>query len=73
MRKIMMRINNQRMKKSLKISLKMKIKNLTLILLKMIIKTLKESEKYANMIKKYKKILKENLILKNKEIKSVPK
>lgn len=68
-----MRINNQRMKKSLKISLKMKIKNLTLILLKMIIKTLKESEKYANMIKKYKKILKENLILKNKEIKSVPK
>ncbi len=69
----MIKINNLKIKNNLKINFKIKIKNLILILFKMIIKTSKESEKYANMIKKYKKILKENLIQKNKEIKPVLK
>ena len=69
----MMKINNQNNNHNQKINFKIKIKNLILISQKMIIKTFKESEKYVNMIKKYKKIQKENLILKNKEIKLVLK
>jgi hypothetical protein len=46
-----------------------KIKNQILLLYKMIIKIFKGSERYANMIKKYSKIVKKNQIFKEKEIK----
>ena len=54
-------------------SKKMMRKNQISTSLKMIIKTLKESEKSVNMIKKYKKIKNVSLIFKNKEIKSLTK
>lgn len=65
----------KKMKKSKKrslmiarMNLKTKTKNLISQLLKMIIKTLKEFEKYANMTKKFKNTLKERVIWKSKEI-----
>lgn len=59
--------------KRVRINLKIKIKNLISQSLKMIIKTLKESEKYANMMKRQNSIQREKVILKNREIKSIIK
>jgi hypothetical protein len=52
-----------------KINFKMIKKNQILILLKTTTKTLKESEKFVNTIRKYSKTAKRKVIYKNKEIK----
>lgn len=66
-------MNNNNRVNNKKISSKMKIKNQISISSKMITKTFKELGKFANMIKRYRKTLKEKVNLKNKEIKLVLK
>jgi hypothetical protein len=58
----MIKTNKVKNKVKNKINLKIKIKNQILILLKMTIKTFKGLEKYANMMKKLNKTLKEKAI-----------
>ena len=65
--------NNNNKANNNRISLKIKIKSQISISSKMTIKTFKESGKYANMIKRYKKTQKEKVNLKSKEIKLVQK
>jgi hypothetical protein len=55
------------------INLMIKIKNPILPSFKMIIKIFKESEKFANMIKKYSKMVKKNQISNDSAIKSTTK
>ena len=73
---VKMRTSKNRKKKNqmrAKTNLKIKMKNLILQSLKTIIRTLKESEKYANMTKKLKSIQRKRVILKSKEIRSIPR
>lgn len=60
------KVNNKAINKMTLKTTKMKSQILTL--LKTIIRILKELEKYVSMIRKYKKIKRENLILRNNEI-----
>jgi hypothetical protein len=64
MNKIKTKINNKNLSNlnKVKMNLKMIKKSQILILFKMTIKTLKESEKFASMIKKYNKIAKRKVI-----------
>ena len=57
-----MKKNNKRTLMIARMNLKMKTKNLISQLLKMTIKTSKESEKYASTTKKFKSTLKERVI-----------
>jgi len=73
MKMIKSKSRNRNKARRVRTSLKIKIKNQMLLSFKMIIKISKELEKFVNMIKKFKSILKRKVIWTNREIKSIQK